>query len=84
MQKTLTVNGKRFAAKQIVSLFDKKVMTNGGDYIIILNGRRYFANYRKIQDNFFAPVCEKIEANAISLMPDNGFFTWDIWMRVQY
>ena len=51
MQKTLTVNGSRFTAKKIVKLPVK--YTNGGDYIVNLNGVDYCYNYRQFQDLFF-------------------------------
>ena len=81
MQKTLTIYGLRFTGKQIAAKFDKANMTNGGDYIVLLNGRRFYANYRQIQDANFAPVCSAARANAISLMPDNSH-TWDIWVTL--
>ena len=67
MQKTLTVNGKRYAGKQIASQFRSDNMTNGDDYIVDLNGDRYYANYRQIQDDFWAPVCSAEIANAIKI-----------------
>lgn len=80
-QKTLTVNGERFTARKIDALMDTSNMTNGDDYIVTLNGERYFANYRQIQDIHFAPVCDRDAANAISLMPGNGMFQWSIWVE---
>ena len=82
MQKTLTVNGKRYTGKQIANLFDKNEMTNGEDYIVFLNGVKYYANYRQIQDAYFAPVCSKGRANSVSLMPDNGIYSWSIWLEL--
>jgi len=79
-QKTLTIKGKRFTAKQIAAMFDKDNMTNGDDYIITINGRKHYGNYRQKQDDYFAPVCDKRDANMIALMPDNGLFTWSIWL----
>lgn len=80
MQKTLTVNGKRFTGKAIAGLFDCNKMTKGDDYIVILNGRRFFGNYRQIQDAYYAPVCDPDEANAIALMPDDGSYRYSIWL----
>lgn len=80
LQKTLTIRGKRFTARHIVALMSNARMTPGDDYIITLNGDGYFANYRQIQDGHFAPVCDRKDANAISLMPDDGFFRWSIWL----
>lgn len=79
-QKTLTINGKRFNGRQISALMNNGNMTNGMDYIVTLNGQKYFANYRQIQDSFWAPTCDEDKANAISLMPDNGTFRWSIWL----
>lgn len=56
-------------------------MTNGDDYIVVLNGDKHFANYRQIQEHPFAPTCERSEANAIALMPDDGMFRWSIWLE---
>lgn len=81
-QQTLTVNGKRYTGKQIAKLFDKNNMTNGDDYIINLNGEKFFANYRQIQDAYFAPTCSAGNANAIALMPDDGMFKFSIWLSL--
>jgi len=81
-QKTLTVNGKRFTGKQIAKLLSKDNMTNGGDYILQIEKENFFANYRQIQDPPFAPVCDPQEANAISLMRNDGSYTWDIWLEL--
>lgn len=80
MQHTLTIRGKRFTANGIDRLMDQDEMTNGGDYIITLNGDRFFANYRQIQDPPFAPVCSRGRADAIALMPDNGSYHYSIWL----
>lgn len=80
-QKTLTVNGKRFTARQISRLMTSDNMTNGDDYIVHLNGIKYFANYRQIQDPPYAPTCQKADANAIALCPDNGSYKWSIWLE---
>lgn len=80
MQHTLTVDGKRYTGRQIAKLFDRNNMTNGDDYIVTLNGSRYCANYRQIQDPPYAPTCSASDANAIALMPDNGFYRWSIWL----
>lgn len=82
IQQTLTVKGMRYSGKRIAKLLDPKVMTIGGDYIIDLNGCRYYANYRQIQDSYYAPVCDEDKANAISLMEDNGTYTWSIWLTL--
>jgi len=81
MKKTLTVNGKKYTGKQIAALFDKKNMTNGDDYIVSLSGHTFIANYRQVQDIFFAPVCEANEANAIALMPENSY-CWEHWLSL--
>lgn len=70
MQQTYTVRGKRFSAKQIERLFDPGNMTNGEDFIIHLNGVKHFANYRQEQDQYFAPVCDRDDANCIALSPE--------------
>ena len=80
MQQTITINGKRYTAHQISKLMSQDNMTRGDDYIIMLNGRKYFANYRQIQDANYAPTCDKARANAIALMFDDGLFHWDIWL----
>jgi hypothetical protein len=82
MQKSLTINGKRFTAKQIAKMFDTKNMTNGEDFIVSLNGQKYFANYRQVQDPPYAPVCSRSDANAIALMPDNGSYHYSVWMAL--
>jgi hypothetical protein len=79
MQKTLTVNGKRYTGKQISKMFNINEMTNGDDYIVYLGGYRFYANYRKAED-YFAPTCDADEANAIALMPDNGSYRWSTWL----
>lgn len=67
MQKTLSVNGKKFTAKQIVS--EKVGVTNGEDFISILNGVRVIWNYRhNDNDNYFNPVCNESEANNIQVV----------------
>jgi hypothetical protein len=81
MQKTLTVNGKRFNGKQIEKLMTNDNMTVGGDYIVMLNNKKYFANFRQMQDNSYAPVCDKSAANVIALMPGNTYY-WDIWVKL--
>lgn len=80
MQHTLTIRGQRFTACQIDQLMDENYMTNGDDYIIILNSDRYFANYRQVQDPPFAPVCSRERANAIALAPDDGTYHYSIWL----
>lgn len=82
MQQTLTVNGKRYTGKQVSKLLDKHNMTNGDDYIVTLGGEKYYANYRQVQDQFFAPTCNPRDANAIALMPDDGSFKWSIWLSL--
>lgn len=86
MQKTLTVNGKRYTGKRIAKLFDSDQMTKGNDYIIHIDGLKFYANYRQLQDPPFAPVCNKSDANAIALMPENSQFgytwSWDIWLTL--
>jgi hypothetical protein len=80
MQKTLTINSKRFTAKTITKL--PKEITNGGSYITVINGEKFFWDYRQIQDCYFAPVCNKNEANAIALMRDNGSYHYSVWMQL--
>ena len=80
MQKTLTIRGKRYTAKQIVKLPYKE--TNGGDYITNLNHEIFYWNYRQVQDNFFAPVCNPGEANAIALMPNDCTYKYSIWLSL--
>ena len=82
MQKTITVRGKTYTGKQVAQKFDQANMTNGEDYIVDINGDKYFANYRQIQDDYFAPVCSKCNANAIALCPDNGSYSFDIWLTL--
>ena len=82
MQKTLTVKGKRFTGKQIANMFDHKMMTYGQDYIVYLNSKKFYGVYRQIQDQHFAPVCNRKDANAISLMPDDGSFHYSIWLEL--
>ncbi len=82
IQKTLTVNGKRYTGQQIASQFSEARMTKGEDYILSLNGDRFFGNYRQIQDEMYAPVCDRDDANAVSLMPDNGLFSWSVWLAL--
>jgi hypothetical protein len=85
MQKTITVKGKRYTGKQVAALFSENEMTNGEDYIVTLNGEKFFANYRQVQDAYFAPTCNESDANAIALMPNNSVFgysySWDIWLE---
>ena len=80
MQHTLTIRGKRFTGRIIDRLMVQDEMTNGGDYIVNLNGDRFFANYLQIQDPPFAPVCSRCRANAIALMPDDGSYHYSIWL----
>lgn len=82
MQKTLTVNKKRYTGQQIADQFNESEMTNGGDYIVLLNGQRYFGNYRQVQDAHFAPVVSAGNANAVALMPDDGMYHWSIWLSL--
>lgn len=83
MQKTITVNGHRYTGRKIAWLFDSSKMTNGDDYIVTLGGNRYFANYRQIQDQYYAPVCDAANANAISLCKDDGSFEWSVWLSLK-
>lgn len=78
-QKTLTVNGKRFSGKQIAGQFNDQEMTEGGDYIVNLNGEKFYGNYRQIQD-YYAPTCDAADANAVALMPDDGYYKWSKWL----
>lgn len=80
MQHTLTIRGKRFTSSSIDRLMDQDAMTNGSDYIVTLNGDRYFANYRQIQDAIFSPVCDRNGSDAIALAPDNGTYHYSIWL----
>ena len=67
MQKTLTVNGKRYTSRQIANL--PREETNG-DYIVNLNGEKFiFFNFRN-----------ENESNYIALMRNDGCFKWSIWM----
>ena len=79
-QQTLTINGKRFTGRKVASLMTSDEMTVGGDYIVILNGQRFFANFRQHQDPPFAPVCRRDNADSIALMPDNGLYKYSIWL----
>jgi hypothetical protein len=67
-------------------MFDSKNMTKGDDYIVTIDGLQFLANYRQIQDSFFAPVCDHLDANAIALMPQNSKFgysdNYDIWLSL--
>lgn len=81
MQKTLTINKKRFTAKQIAQKFDSQNMTVGGSYILSLNNHPYFGEYRQVQDEYFAPVCSENNANAIAIMPEGQFYHY-IWMEL--
>lgn len=81
-QKTLTVNGKRFSGKQIAALMNENQVTNGGDYIVNLNGEKFFANFRQRQDDFFAPVCDRSQADSIAMMLDNGTYHYDTWISL--
>jgi hypothetical protein len=68
MQKSLTVKGKSYTAQQITSLMHDDHMTNGGDYIVDLNGEKFFANYRHDEgDGYWAPVCTPERANSLKL-----------------
>lgn len=81
MQKTFTVDGKKFTGKQIAKLFDENEMTVGEDYIFYLNGVMFFGNYRHDDgDDFFAPVCNKEEANCIRIEPENNYLRKSIWI----
>ncbi len=80
MQKTITVAGHRYTARQIDRMMTDDNMTVGMDYIITLGDAQYFANYRQIQDPPYAPTCSRDRANAITLMPDNGSYRWSIWL----
>lgn len=80
-QKSITVRGKRYTGKQIAKHFNGGNMTRGGDYIINLNGDKFFANYRQIQDSYWAPVCAAEKANAVALMPEHSY-SWDVWVTL--
>jgi hypothetical protein len=82
MQKTLTVGGKKYTGKQIAAMFSDDRVTNGGDFMVVLGGNLFFANYRHMEDSFFAPVCDKASADAISLMPNDGSFSWSVWLTL--
>ena len=82
MQKTITVRGKTYTGRQVAQLFDINNMTNGEDYIVDLNGDKYYANYRQMQDAYFAPTCSAENANAIALMPDDGSYKWSTWITL--
>jgi hypothetical protein len=86
MQKTLTINGRRYTGKRIAAMFDVHEMTRGEDYIVTIDGLQFLGNYRQIQDSFFAPVCEPKDATAIALMPRNSKFgysdNYNIWLSL--
>ena len=86
MQKTLTINGKKYTGKRIAALFDRRNMTNGEDYIVEIDGLRFVGNYRQIQDSYYAPVCNKGDADAIALAPQNSRFgygySYGIWLSL--
>ena len=82
MQKTLTIRGKRYTAKQIAKLMTDDTMINECDHVIRLNGNKYFATFRNRRDDW-APVCKKEDANAIALMPDDGCFRYSIWLELR-
>lgn len=72
MQKTITVNGKRFTGNQIARLLDENNKNSWGDYIVYLNGVKYFVNFRNVKPGeYFAPVCSKENANVVSVSPEN-------------
>jgi hypothetical protein len=79
MQKTLTVNGKRFTAKQIIKM--EYTQLDGGDYATFLNERIYFWNFRRYEDDFSAPVCAESDANCIVLSGPNST-NFNIWMSL--
>lgn len=86
MQKTITINKKRFTGKQIAKMFDEKNMTKGGDYIVIIDNLTFYGNYREIQDSYFAPICDKTNANVVTLIPFNSKFgysySYSIWLKL--
>lgn len=67
MQKTLTVNGKRYTGKQISKMLHDGNKVNEADYRISLNGFVYFATYREVQCSYFAPVSSKTNATPTQL-----------------
>jgi hypothetical protein len=83
MQKTLTVRGKRFTGQQVARrMTSDKLVANGCDHRIDLNGNIFFATYREVQDDFYAPVCDPSRATAIALCPDNGLYKYSIWLTL--
>jgi hypothetical protein len=64
MKKTISVDGKKFNAKQIVAATTGQ--TNGGHMIANLNGHTAYWNYRH-DEGHMCPVCEASEANCISV-----------------
>lgn len=72
-QKTFTTAGHKYTGKQLSKLMQDAPMTNGGAYILDIHGVTYYAEYRQIQDGYFAPVCDKSEANVVTLAQEGPF-----------
>ena len=68
MKQTITVNGKKYAGKQIADLMDKSNITNDlGDKFIKLGGDEFMCQYRHDDhDGYYAPqVGSRSRANCI-------------------
>jgi len=65
MQKTKTINNKKYTAQNIVAL--PNMLTKGEDFRTITKDIDIVWNYRyyQINDPFFAPVCKPEFATAI-------------------
>lgn len=66
MHKTMTVNGKRFTGKAIDKRMNPDNMTCWGEYIILLNGKKFYAHYRR-EEGVYMPVSKREDAEMIFL-----------------
>jgi len=79
LQKTITVNGKRYTPQMIDRIMQSASQTVCDDYIIDLGDGQRYAMYRERQDDYFSPKCSRGRATHIALTEPYGY-TFTIWL----
>jgi len=78
MQKSFTVKGKTYSAKQIVA--QPILRTHEGEHAIMLKGLPFNWRYRCKDDGTFAPVFDPSDANCISITSPVG--GWSVLVQL--
>ena len=54
-QKTISINSKKFTAKEIEKQLTENNETEGGEYLVRINGQQYIADYYYNTDAYYIP-----------------------------